>query len=104
MHRAAIVSTRTLPIDDRLMPEFVESADWIPDRDASRMGCSELHSFGEVKRQQVADVSVRCPLWHLGEHMMQIRIGLNVAGSACQHEAIDNGARLRARNCVREEP
>lgn len=68
------------------------------------MGCSERHSFGEVKRQQVADVSVRCPLWHLGEHMMQIRIGLDVAGPARQHEAIDNGARLRARNCVREEP
>ena len=30
--------------------------------------------------------------------------GLDVAGPARQHEAIDNGARLRARNCVREEP
>ena len=104
MRRAAIASTRTLPIDDRLMPELVENADWISDQEASRMGCSELHSFGEVKRQQVADVSVRCPLWHLGEHMMQIRIGLDVAGPARQYEAIDNGARLRARNCVREEP
>jgi hypothetical protein len=102
--RAVIASTRTLPTNDRLMPELVENADWTPDRGASGVGCSELHSFGEVKRQQVADVRVRCPLWHFGQHMMQIRVGLDVAGPARQHEAVDHGTRLRARNCVREEP
>jgi hypothetical protein len=71
-----------------------------PDRGTSAVGCRELHSFGEVERQQVADVSVRCPLWHLGQHMMQIRIGLDVAGPAPQHETVDEGAGLRARTAV----
>jgi hypothetical protein len=86
------------------MPEVAENADWTADRGASGVGCSELHSFGEVKRQQVAEVIVRCPLWHLDQHTIQIRIGIDVAGPARQHEALDDGTRLRARNGVREEP
>jgi len=61
--RVAIASTPTLPIDGRLVPELVQNVDWTPDWGASGVGCSERHSFGEVKRQQIADVSVRCPLW-----------------------------------------
>ena len=52
---------RTLPLDDGLMPELVENADWIPDRGASRVERSGLHSFGAFARQQGDDVSVRCP-------------------------------------------
>ncbi len=76
----------------------------IDDRLTSDVGCRKLHAFGEVKRQQVTNVSARCPLWHLGQHMMQIGKGLDLARPACQHEAIDDGARLRARNCVSKEP
>src|ERR1700682_4539170 len=93
---AAIASTHTLSIDDRLVPELVQNADWAPDWGASGKGCRELRSLGEVKRQEVADVSVRCPLWQFGEHMMQIRIGLDVAGPARQHKTVDDGTRLRA--------
>lgn len=57
--RVAIASTPPLPIDGRFVPELVENEHWTRDWGASGVGCSELHSFGEVERQQVADVGVR---------------------------------------------
>ena len=56
--------------------------------------------FREVERQQVADILVSGALRQLGEHMMQIRIGLDITGPTRQNEAVDHGTRLRARHRV----
>ena len=68
MHRTTIASTRTLSLDDRLVPQLSENADWMPVRGASRVGSSKLHSFGAFARQHVADLRVRCPFCDLREH------------------------------------
>lgn len=60
--------------------------------------------FRVVERQQVTDVSVRSTLRQFGQHVQQPGVWLNAAGAACQHQAVDHRARLRAGDRVAEQP
>lgn len=57
-----------------------------------------------IERQQIADVSVRGTLRQFGQHVQQPGVWLDAAGAACQHQAVDHRARLRAGNRVAEQP
>ena len=66
--------------------------------------CHGLLLSGEVKRQQVSNIGIRCTLWQFGEHVQQVRIRLDITRAAREHQAVDHGAGLRASHCVAEEP
>lgn len=60
--------------------------------------------FDEVKRLQVRNVGIRCPLRQFGEHVKRVGIRLDVACATREHEAVDRRACLRASDRVTEQP
>ena len=58
----------------------------------------------EVERQEIADVRVGSTLRQFGQHMQQVRVWLDAAGAARQHQAVHHRACFRASNRVSEQP
>lgn len=54
--------------------------------------CFDLLLSGVIEWQQIRDVGVGRALRQLGEHMQEIVIRLDVAGTARQHKTTDRGA------------
>jgi hypothetical protein len=57
-----------------------------------------------VERQQVRDVILRSPPRQFSKHMAQVHERFHAAGAACQHQAVDDRAGLRAGHRVGEQP
>lgn len=77
-------------IGNRSFPCALTRPVWTGLLSASCIGSSG-GGFGEVEWQQIGDVGIVRALRQSREGVAQIGQGLDVASSACQHEAVDHG-------------